>query len=102
MPGLEGVLGFNALQLSGARDTGAVHGEAATEGALDLAQLEQRGPLEGLPSAWRSGQGHELLPPMPIPAYRNLSDEELRAGHAYLRTIPPRAGAHSTAAGLRQ
>lgn len=35
------------------------------------------------------GQGRELLPPMPIPAYRNFSVEELKAIFAYLRTIPP-------------
>lgn len=50
----EDVLGFNAMQLSDARDTGAVHGEATTEGALALAQLEQRGLIEGLPTAWRT------------------------------------------------
>lgn len=35
------------------------------------------------------GRGRELLPPMPIPAYRNFSDDDLRAIWAYLRTLPP-------------
>lgn len=34
------------------------------------------------------GRGREILPPMPIPAYSNFSDDELRAIFSYLRTIP--------------
>ena len=34
------------------------------------------------------GRGRELLPPMPAEFYANLSDEDLRAVFAYLRTIP--------------
>lgn len=34
------------------------------------------------------GRGREILPPMPIPAYSNFTDEELRAIFAYLGTIP--------------
>lgn len=35
------------------------------------------------------GRGREILPPMPWPVYRNLTDEDLAAVFAYLRTIPP-------------
>ncbi len=34
------------------------------------------------------GRGREVLPPMPIPAYRQFSDADLKAIHAYLRSIP--------------
>jgi mono/diheme cytochrome c family protein len=34
------------------------------------------------------GRGRELLPPMPWPIYANLTDEDLGAIFAYLRTIP--------------
>ena len=34
------------------------------------------------------GRGREVLPPMPIAATRNLSEDDLRAMFAYLRTIP--------------
>jgi len=34
------------------------------------------------------GKGRPVLPPMPIPAYRQLDDAELGAVYAYLRTIP--------------
>jgi len=34
------------------------------------------------------GRGRPILPPMPIPAYRNFTDDELGAIFAYLRTIP--------------
>jgi mono/diheme cytochrome c family protein len=35
------------------------------------------------------GTSREILPPMPWPAFRNLTDEDLKAIYAYLRTIPP-------------
>lgn len=35
------------------------------------------------------GRGREILPPMPIPVYNNMTDEDLEAVFAYLRTIPP-------------
>jgi mono/diheme cytochrome c family protein len=34
------------------------------------------------------GRGRELLPPMPWKAFRNLTDADLRAVFAYLRSIP--------------
>ena len=30
-----------------------------------------------------------IMPPMPWPAFRNASDEDLKAIYAYLRTIKP-------------
>jgi mono/diheme cytochrome c family protein len=35
------------------------------------------------------GNGRPLLPPMPWPVYRNMTDEDLKSVFAYLRTIPP-------------
>ena len=34
------------------------------------------------------GRGRELLPPMPIPMYRNFTDEDLAAIFMYLQSIP--------------
>jgi mono/diheme cytochrome c family protein len=34
------------------------------------------------------GSGRALLPPMPIPAYVNFSDEDLKSIYAYLQSIP--------------
>jgi hypothetical protein len=34
------------------------------------------------------GRGREILPPMPIPVYNNMTDDDLEAVFAYLRTIP--------------
>ena len=31
----------------------------------------------------------DILPPMPWPVYRNLTDADLKAIYAYLRTVPP-------------
>jgi mono/diheme cytochrome c family protein len=35
------------------------------------------------------GTSRPILPPMPWPAFRNASDEDLKAIYAYLRTIAP-------------
>ena len=45
------VLGFSALQLSGARDPGAPHAEPQGPGDLDLASLVERGLVRGLPAS---------------------------------------------------
>jgi len=34
------------------------------------------------------GRGRPILPPMPIPAYQNFSDDELGSIFAYLQTLP--------------
>ena len=31
----------------------------------------------------------DIMPPMPWQMYRNLTDDDLKAVYAYLRTIPP-------------
>jgi mono/diheme cytochrome c family protein len=35
------------------------------------------------------GTGRQILPPMPWPNYAQMSDDELKAVFAYLRSIPP-------------
>lgn len=35
------------------------------------------------------GTSRPILPPMPWPYYRNMTDEDLKAIFAYLRTVPP-------------
>jgi len=35
------------------------------------------------------GASRPILPPMPWPMYRNMTDDDLKAMYAYLRTIPP-------------
>jgi hypothetical protein len=35
------------------------------------------------------GRGREVLPPMPIQVYNNMTDTDLEAVFAYLRSIPP-------------
>lgn len=34
------------------------------------------------------GRGRQILPPMPIPAYSQMTDRDLEAIYAYLRTVP--------------
>lgn len=35
------------------------------------------------------GQSRPIMPPMPWPAFRNLSDEDLKSVFAYLKSLPP-------------
>ena len=35
------------------------------------------------------GTSRPIMPPMPWPAFKNMSDEDLKSIYAYLRTIPP-------------
>jgi cytochrome c553 len=37
----------------------------------------------------KQGRGRALLPPMPWPVYRNLTDQDLKSIYAYLKTIKP-------------
>ena len=34
-------------------------------------------------------EGEQLLPPMPWPVYRNMTDEDLKSVYAYLTTLAP-------------
>lgn len=36
----------------------------------------------------RMGKGRDILPPMPIPAFKNMTDSDLKSIFAYLKTIP--------------
>lgn len=44
--------------------------------------------LAAMKSGRHQGRGREILPPMPFPAIRNLSDDDLRCVFAYLQTVP--------------
>lgn len=44
--------------------------------------------VDTLRSGRHLGRGREILPPMPWPAFRNMTDQDLRSIYAYLRTIP--------------
>jgi cytochrome c5 len=35
------------------------------------------------------GRGRQILPPMPIPVYSQMTDADLEAIYSYLRTVPP-------------
>jgi len=35
------------------------------------------------------GRGRPVLPPMPIPVYSQMTDDDLKAVFAYLKTLPP-------------
>ena len=35
------------------------------------------------------GTSRAILPPMPVPAFQNATDEDLKSVYAYLRTLKP-------------
>ena len=35
------------------------------------------------------GTSRPILPPMPWPVYRNMTDDDLKAVFAYLKSLPP-------------
>ncbi len=45
--------------------------------------------VETLRKGTHLGVGRPVLPPMPWPAYTHMTDQDLRAIYAYLKTLPP-------------
>jgi mono/diheme cytochrome c family protein len=45
--------------------------------------------IRALRTGRHMGTSREILPPMPWPAFRNATDEDLAAIYAYLRTVKP-------------
>jgi mono/diheme cytochrome c family protein len=53
-----------------------------------LGKWTQRNFTETIRTGRHMGRGREILPPMPIPMYRNFTDADLEAIFAYLQSIP--------------
>lgn len=54
-----------------------------------LGKWTQRNFIETIRTGRHLGRGRPVLPPMPIQVYRNMTDGDLAAIHAYLQTIAP-------------
>lgn len=54
-----------------------------------LGKWTERNFIETIRTGKHMGRGREILPPMPIAVYRNLTDDDLKAVYAYLRSIAP-------------
>ena len=54
-----------------------------------LGQWSAKNFRDTIRSGRHLGRGREILPPMPYPVYNNMTDADLDAIFAYLRTIPP-------------
>ena len=54
-----------------------------------LGRWTQRNFTETIRTGRHLGRGRPVLPPMPIPMYRNFTDEDLEAIFTYLQSIPP-------------
>ena len=53
-----------------------------------LGQWTEQQFVDTIRSGRHLGRGRQILPPMPWPAIRNMTDADLKAIFAYLRTIP--------------
>jgi len=53
-----------------------------------LGKWTQRNFTETIRTGRHMGRGRQVLPPMPIPMYRNFTDADLEAIFSYLKTIP--------------
>jgi mono/diheme cytochrome c family protein len=53
-----------------------------------LGKWTLRNFIETIRTGRRMGRGRPILPPMPIPMYKHMTDEDLAAIFAYLQTIP--------------
>ncbi|HTN48512.1 MAG TPA: c-type cytochrome [Burkholderiaceae bacterium] len=54
-----------------------------------LGKWTQRNFSETIRTGRHMGRGRQILPPMPIPMYRNFTDADLEAIFSYLQSIPP-------------
>lgn len=54
-----------------------------------LGRWTLRNFVDTIRSGRHLGRGRPILPPMPIPMYRNFTDEDLQAIYLYLQSIPP-------------
>lgn len=54
-----------------------------------LGRWTQRNFTETIRTGRHLGRGRPVLPPMPIPMYKNFTDADLEAIFAYLQSIPP-------------
>jgi mono/diheme cytochrome c family protein len=53
-----------------------------------LGKWTLRNFVDTIRSGRHLGRGRQILPPMPIPMYKHMTDEDLEAIYTYLRTIP--------------
>ena len=54
-----------------------------------LGKWTLRNFVDTIRSGRHMGRGRQILPPMPIPMYKHMTDEDLEAVYTYLRTVPP-------------
>lgn len=53
-----------------------------------IGRWTERDFLQTIRTGRHLGRGRQVLPPMPIPVYGQMTDADLKAIYAYLRTVP--------------
>ena len=59
------------------------------DSATGLGAWSQQQFIQALRTGKDKGTGRQILPPMPWPAFSNMTDNDLASIYMYLRTIPP-------------
>ncbi|TDQ41832.1 hypothetical protein EV696_1375 [Permianibacter aggregans] len=54
-----------------------------------LGKWSERNFIDTIRTGRHLGRGREILPPMPIGVYRQMTDNDLASIFAYLQTLPP-------------
>ena len=79
----------NATNTAFAGPWGISYAPNLTSDATGIGAWTEANFLKALREGKHLGVGRPIAPPMPWPAYRHATDDDLKAVFAYLRTVPP-------------
>ena len=79
----------NATNTAFAGPWGVTYAVNLTSDATGLGSWTEANFVKALREGRHLGVGRPINPPMPWPAYRNATEDDLKAVYAYLKTVPP-------------
>jgi hypothetical protein len=79
----------NATNTAFAGPWGVSYAINLTSDATGIGAWSEANFVKALKEGRHLGVGRPIAPPMPWPAYRHATEEDLRAVFAYLKTVPP-------------
>lgn len=79
----------NATNTAFAGPWGVSYAPNLTSDATGIGSWTEANFLAALKEGKHLGVGRPIAPPMPWPAYRHATDDDLKAVFAYLKTVPP-------------
>ena len=79
----------NATNTAFAGPWGVSYAVNLTSDATGIGSWTEANFVRAIKEGKHLGVGRPINPPMPWPAYRNATEEDLKAVYAYLKTVPP-------------